>query len=308
MESFRKPSATDLSARERFREFAKLKAESNHDPSTLQPELKESFGKAVRAYAYIQSLSELKVRDSFFREAEVLRWNFSLLGAWSRLKKLPREYRALLEASAVGIVAFSIVLFFPWTWLFQQFKGDDSFVIAEYKVRAPEVQQPTGVAEKLPAEQIQSDIGIGIKNSKTVRTQTSVATGEVKEISNQVTASKAASTVAEPTDLKETVKSKTTKGNAFVYRLYMFLPDPDGVSDEMVQILKELGAKKAGQVELGWQQKNGRYFHFSMPKANDSPLIEKLKEFGPIRIQKDDHPRVMPETLYRYILWVEASK
>jgi hypothetical protein len=74
----------------------------------------------------------------------------------------------------------------------------------------------------------------------------------------------------------------------------------------VVQI-KELGAEKAGEVELGWKRGTGRYFHFAIPEANEARLLEVLRAYGPVRISKDVHPRVMPAGQLRFILWIESS-
>jgi hypothetical protein len=67
-----------------------------------------------------------------------------------------------------------------------------------------------------------------------------------------------------------------------------------------------LGGKAAGSVELGWLRRpNESYFHFSLPESNYEDLESFLKTFGPVRIKKERHPRVMPEGQIRIILTVK---
>jgi hypothetical protein len=81
----------------------------------------------------------------------------------------------------------------------------------------------------------------------------------------------------------------------------------DELSPKIVVQIKELGAEKAGEVELGWKRGTGRYFHFAIPEANEARLLEVLRAYGPVRISKDVHPRVMPAGQLRFILWIESS-
>lgn len=67
-----------------------------------------------------------------------------------------------------------------------------------------------------------------------------------------------------------------------------------------------LNGKAAGNVELGWLRRpNESYFHFSLPESNYEELRSFLKTFGPVRISKERHPRVMPEGQVRIILTVK---
>ena len=101
------------------------------------------------------------------------------------------------------------------------------------------------------------------------------------------------------------VASRTSR--SFVYRAFMTLGDLDDVAPKITQQMKELGAEKAGEVELGWRRGSGRYYHFSMPEVNEQKLLEALRVYGPVRISKDPHPRVMPEGQVRFILWIESG-
>jgi hypothetical protein len=107
------------------------------------------------------------------------------------------------------------------------------------------------------------------------------------------------------TNVSAGVGAKSSRG--FVYRAFMTLADIENVAPKITQQLKELGAEKAGEVELGWRRGSGRYYHFSMPESNEQRLLENLRGYGPVRISKDPHPRVMPDGQVRFILWVESG-
>lgn len=97
------------------------------------------------------------------------------------------------------------------------------------------------------------------------------------------------------------------RGRGFVYRAFMTLPDLETAAPKITQQVKELGAEKAGEVELGWKRGTGRYYHFTLPEANEQKLLEALRAYGPVRISKDPHPRQMPDGEVRFILWIESG-
>lgn len=102
-----------------------------------------------------------------------------------------------------------------------------------------------------------------------------------------------------------TAAQKASRG--YVYRAFMTLSDLENIAPKITQQLKELGAEKAGEVELGWRRGSGRYYHFSLPEVSEQKLMETLRGYGPVRISKDPHPRVMPQGQLRFILWIESG-
>jgi hypothetical protein len=101
--------------------------------------------------------------------------------------------------------------------------------------------------------------------------------------------------------------SREEKPRGFVYRAFMTLPDLEDVGPKITEDLLSLGAEKAGEVELGWKRGTGRYYHFELPEENEKKVLERLQVYGPVRISKDPHPRIMPEGQVRFILWVESA-
>jgi hypothetical protein len=117
----------------------------------------------------------------------------------------------------------------------------------------------------------------------------------------------AAAAVADADDFSGGTEKKDAKAKGFVYRAFMTIPNVEDISDQIVSQIKELGGIKAGEVELGWKRGPLRYFHFTMPQANEELLMEQLRAYGPVRISKDPHPRVMPEGQVRFILSIDAK-
>lgn len=104
----------------------------------------------------------------------------------------------------------------------------------------------------------------------------------------------------------EPAAPKTTKGpKGFVYRAFMSAATIDETTTSVRDLVVSLGGQKAGQVDLGWRKSSGTYFHFALPESNYEALLEGLRSFGPVRIYKDPHWRLMPEGQIRLILFIE---
>lgn len=104
--------------------------------------------------------------------------------------------------------------------------------------------------------------------------------------------------------LGSTAKEGQRRG--YVYRLFMDLKQLDQFTPAIAQKIKGLGGQKAGDVPLGWKRGEGSYYHFTLPETQYDSLLTVLKSYGPVRISKDPHPRVMPEGEIRLILWIES--
>lgn len=126
-------------------------------------------------------------------------------------------------------------------------------------------------------------------------------------ITESATQTSDAESAAAADELSAQPSRKEDKPKGFVYRGFMTVPNIEDVSDQIVQQIKELGGAKAGEVELGWKRGSLRYFHFTLPLNNEERLLELLRAYGPVRISKDPHPRVMPEGQVRFILSIDAK-
>ncbi len=116
----------------------------------------------------------------------------------------------------------------------------------------------------------------------------------------------ASSTLA-MTETADKQDSRDPKARGFVYRAFMTLNDLEEIGPKLNDEIVSLGGEKAGEVDLGWKRGTGRYYHFELPEANERKMLERLQVYGPVRISKDPHPRVMPRGQVRFILWVESA-
>lgn len=113
-----------------------------------------------------------------------------------------------------------------------------------------------------------------------------------------------------PKPVAETsVDASKKPGEGALYRGVLRVTNLDATGPKIIEKIEELGGRKAGQVELGWKKTaTSSYFHFTMPQAKYDELISFLADYGSPRIQKEKHPRVMPEGIVRLIIEVEEAE
>lgn len=98
------------------------------------------------------------------------------------------------------------------------------------------------------------------------------------------------------------------KRQGIIYRGTMSVTNVPAVTEKLIEIVNNNGGRKAGEVELGWKKGTGSYFHFTLPEANYKAMADQFGTFGTLKIQKEPHPRVMPDGIIRLIVTVEENK
>jgi hypothetical protein len=91
-----------------------------------------------------------------------------------------------------------------------------------------------------------------------------------------------------------------------VYRGRIETADFDISIPPIREKISVLGGEVIGAGELGAQRKKGEaYFHFSLPESKQQELEDYLKNFGPVRFDKQADKRVMPDGQIHIILTVK---
>ncbi|MNS93155.1 hypothetical protein D3C72_1273110 [compost metagenome] len=112
----------------------------------------------------------------------------------------------------------------------------------------------------------------------------------------------------EPKEIAENGATANATGGGFLYRGEIDITGIQTVGPKIIDKIKELGGRKAGDVELGWQKTpHSMYFHFTLPEAKYPELEAFLATYGKARISKLKHPRVMPDGIIRLILTVDET-
>lgn len=118
---------------------------------------------------------------------------------------------------------------------------------------------------------------------------------------------------AEPTTVKvekpATPAEEITKSSSgSLFRGILKVTNAAAVTPKISEKIRELGGRKAGDVDLGWQKtETSFYYHFTIPEAKYEELKTFLAEYATLDIRKEPHPRVMPDGIIRLILQVEEK-
>ncbi|MBC7419162.1 MAG: hypothetical protein H7328_00405 [Bdellovibrio sp.] len=105
------------------------------------------------------------------------------------------------------------------------------------------------------------------------------------------------------------VSSTEAKKQGGLYRGVLVVTDLDAVTPKVLEKIVSMGGKKAGEVELGWKRTESMgYYHFTLPQDNVDSVNEFLAKFGQYRIEFENHPRLVPAGIKRFIIEVRQSE
>lgn len=269
------------------------------------PRVREELKKLSIGISYCEKLKNISVSeplvDLILDQPKPTEKVFSKL-KWG---SFPQPVRWALEAV---VVAVAIALFV--TQVPNLFKGEesvrDSLLVKKFDIKPPD-------AEVIAETEVSTDKAV--QAPVETKPEAVIASKEIpvllrpplEEIKKPEVVAAAPTMAPAPAVTPVAEKPVAKKGNAYVYRMTMYVDDVDTVTPEIAALISGLGGEKAGEVELGWRRKGGSYFHFSVPMANSPTLQTGLKKYAPFNIVKSAHPRVMPEDTERYILWVEKK-
>lgn len=94
--------------------------------------------------------------------------------------------------------------------------------------------------------------------------------------------------------------AKVTQG--FVYRGVLKAANVRAITSKIVTSIDGMGARKAGEVRLGWPKGSGSYFHFTIPDQQLENAKKTFESYGSLQISKEKHDRVMPIGISRVII------
>lgn len=268
------------------------------------PRVREELKKLTIGISYCEKLKNVSVSEPLVdlilnqpKQAQKIISKF-------RWGNFPQPVRWALEAV---VVAVAIALFV--TQVPNLFKGESSepqsMLVKKFDIKppGPKVEAETDITAKAAATTPVEKPPAPIVATKEIPLllRPPAPEGETTTVAAAVPA------VQKPVEEKPIEAKPVKKGNAYVYRMTMYVDDVDVVTPEIVSLISGLGGEKAGEVELGWRRKGGSYFHFSIPQNNSPALQDGLKKYAHFNMIKSAHPRVMPVGIERYILWVEKK-
>lgn len=297
---------------------------------------KESQGilEGIRAgLAYAEQIGRLELKNETLQHIRESENAISLGRKYSSWSEWPDSLRWSITAITLSTVVAALVAVIPWAKLpsLKPAKKQETIQIAE--IPHPNEQQIESVQEHQEGDTAAEEQGSGDEEGDDTDAPTppsAIASRDEKRsapaVKSVATAKTARAESADESDSESdesssrgeeklnagnaasATMSKEAKPKGFVYRAFMTLSNLDELGPKITDNITELGGEKAGEVELGWKRGSGRYYHFAMPQENEEKLLEKLRAYGPVRISKDPHSRVMPPGQVRFILWVESAR
>lgn len=102
--------------------------------------------------------------------------------------------------------------------------------------------------------------------------------------------------------------SKEAKAEGGLFRGTLTVKDLDASNKKILQKITALGAKKAGEVELGWMKTNKMaYYHYTIPEKNIEQANQYFSELGTLDVKKENHPRLIPAGSRRFIIEIKGN-
>lgn len=238
---------------------------------------------------YFDQMFEVKISSALTDEIQGRKSYLHMIRRSLSLSQWPPIVKWTLEALVIILVVVLLTVLVPWNQVreFALQESQTELILAEV-LKKTEVMSPTRPVEKV--------------------TDTSKFDDEVVSAPE---VSKPTKTVATPAKTAAMViaKSEEVKKQGFVYRGTAKIVNAEVGSAKLKEKIVELGGRKAGEVELGWKRNQGDYyFHFTIPESKFSELEEYLKSVGDVQLSRDQHPRIMPSGIVRFIFTTEESQ
>lgn len=196
-----------------------------------------------------------------------------------------------LSAVAVGFVLVLVVSGGVFKYILNKKRG---VVIQEVETKSEVVAQ-----NPVPAEQKESVP----PPSEAVSAEpvTTVAQNEIPP----PTPEPAPVVETKPEVVKAVEATPEVKAEGGLYRGTLVVKNLSGVNSQITQKIEELGAKKAGEVALGWMKSpHMAYYHYTIPEDNMAEAEAFMKKLGNLSVKFEKHPRVVPAGNKRFIIEV----
>lgn len=273
------------------------------------PDLQTELKLMKLAEEYCGQLAKTRASSTHLEELKNVKSFAALLIDRLRWVHWPETLRWATQSLLISFLVAMIALVIPWSHISFKFPKRESPATSMRQPQTPveptEAVAPTVVAQSGP-ESTKSEV------AKTETPKPSVDSQVAPVVAAKAPTAGAKNSVAAAItgDAATVSKTKTVQLQGLLYRLMMTVEKGEELQPEITEKLIKLGAEKAGQVDLGWRKDDppGSYYHMKMPEANYDELIKTLGAYGPVRIYKNPHERVMPPGEIRIILFIEDKK
>lgn len=285
--------------------------------------LQDDIQKINDGLSYCEHLAETVVADFLVDKVKTPSTYFQVILQKLNVDQWPTGLRLGIEAMVIAAVAVTAAMLIPWQRLTSVPITDvREVVIAEVSHEGAQgIGAEAESGNKSDIEKpLYSDEGAGnvATTVPAVVTTTSlpakvIAKTKTKETTPMPSTTLAAVIANTPTTLVDRAESDgaadtdKTPGQGSLYRGSISVSNLNATTAKFIEKINEFGGRKAGEVALGWKKGNGTYFHFTMPEKQYDALMTFMKDYGQLKIQKEKHPRVMPEGIIRLIITVDEA-
>jgi hypothetical protein len=274
------------------------------------PELQSELQLLGLAERYCQDLSKTRVTSAHIEELKTIKSATAVVVNRLRWVNWPETLRWATQALVVSSMVALLAVVIPWNKINLRFPKRVNAPISQ-NIPAPvpvpvESAAPAPVAPVPAAAPAAAPVAASAPAPAPVETTAIVASTPPSELTESD------KTLAKNTEEEEEAETdkgapKTVQLHGMLFRMMMNINNAEGLTPEITEKILKMGGEKAGQVKLGWRKNhpNGSYYHFKMPEENYSELVKTLGAYGPVRIYKSPHGRVMPPGQIRIILFVQ---
>ncbi|WP_413583169.1 zf-HC2 domain-containing protein [Bdellovibrio sp. HCB288] len=267
------------------------------------------LNKIQNGEVYAKQLASTIVSQPIIEQINTPSTYLTVLMQKSNFDRWPQGLKWGLEALVVVGVIVTLLTVAPWQKVLQigMSGGSKEVVLSEvsktekvaqyedkpqFVDEEPKTDKPLQVPKPMPTAEVKA---------------TPAATvAAVPSVAPTKTATTAAAAVAK-NEAEEDSSAVASGGH--LYRGEIALTNLSVVGPKITEKIKELGGRKAGSVELGWQKSpTSTYYHFTLPAAKYQDLTNFLGTYGKVNLIKEKHPRVMPDGIIRLIITVDEDK
>jgi hypothetical protein len=322
----------DSERAEAVKEFLKNSREGQSDIHRIQ-----------QGINYVDALSTTRVGTHITERVKAPSTYFQLLHQKMRIEDWSPGIKMGLEVLVVAILIISISIAIPWHKLMEiNWSISRDVILAEVdrKPTGPDGEGVATTAAQDPSQVFPDEASGKVapaktkqesqKNIDTMITNLGNQTGEnstqapaltapdsKKAKSNEKLPSHETSAPATTPDHPKAVaiveaNTESASGAAdkkgALYRGNIIVTNVLAITPKFVEKIRELGGRKAGEVELGWKKGESSYFHMTIPESKLQALQDFAKSYGQFKISKEKHDRVMPEGIIRIIFTIDEKK
>lgn len=281
----------DSSRKQSVEEFIKESKEAQQD-----------LIKMMNGIQYSERLSETVISEPIIEKINEPSNYMAVLLRKTNFSNWPLSFRWGLEALLVSAIVVLILVLAPWEKAVRNnwFSEDSHLTLAEVEHQKQSSAEKLKELEKTETPQFDDE---ELKPEVTQAKKSDTSKDPVKPVSGTTRAGSAVATAP-------TAEENKKVAEGFLYRGVLDATNLEMVGPKIKDKIIELGGRKAGEVELGWQKTAGSaYFHFTIPEAKYQDLNAFLNTYGKINLIKEKHPRIMPDGIIRLIITVnEAEK